>query len=332
MVYDHASKIGATADAQIEDTREDRHGNRRRLLGRKADGVVLAGYVERRGHGAPHDAHGEDGNDIHGSRLHQQQTQRRTQRDHKHEPPSARHIILGEGDAAQHARGAKDDEHHRHHIGRQACHLIQEGFDVAVARIVSGGKEQRQHKEAQQHAVVEQRRNLGKRELAAALQPGKYGGDEDEYQSRDDGDTQKRHAPAHVQSHHAAYGQTYDHSHRRPRGHRAQPQCASAVGHRAHSQRRGYRPEYRVGTRHAYAREHQRVIALGERRCHMAHHKEGDDGEQQPLELHRRHHHHEGQRHERHHPRIDRHQQSCPHLADVQVGGNVAEQTYGHKL
>ena len=64
----------------------------------------------------------------------------------------------------------------------------------------------------------------------------------------------------------------------------------------------------------------------------MTDHKDGNDGEEETLQLHARRHYHKRKRHQRHHPGINGNEHAGTRIADMKVGSDIGKKSDGHKF
>ena len=173
--------------------------------------------------------------------------------------------------------------------------LSQEGLNIAVARVIAGCHENRDHIERDEERVLEQLGQLFERKALARRHGGEHGRLVDDRDGRKGSDHGKRHAPAHGQTDGAAERQTEDLRDGRARGDHADGERPMACVDQARGHNRSDRPEHGVRAGDHQACADQDGIGRSQGGQELAQREHGQHAQQHPLEFKARGEHHERQ-------------------------------------
>ena len=210
--------------------------------------------------------------------------------------------------------------------------LSQERLDIAIARVIAGRHEHRDHIERDEERVLEQLGQLLERKTLARWHGRKDRGLVDDRDSRQHPDHGKRHTPAHGQANGAAERQAEDLCDGRTRGDHADGERPVTCVNQARRHNRSDRPEHGVRAGNHQARADQDGIGRRHSGQELTEREHGQHAQQHPLELKARSEHHERQRQQHDAPGVDRDHDARLGLGERERRGDVSQKADGHKL
>ena len=190
-------------------------------------------------------------------------------------------IELGEKEAAQKSGKAEDGEKHCDPVCREVGDLQHEGFDVAVAGVVTGGDEEGEEEDTGEDFIPEKLRHIFRGERCIAGNLREQEEEVGECHEGNDGHAGEGHAPSGGETDEAAHGKSEDHGDGCPGDDHAHG--SGLVGGGDDACRDGGRdgPEDGVGKSDADTGGKEGVVARRDRREYLRYGKECDHAKKQ---------------------------------------------------
>ena len=212
---------------------------------------------------------------------------------------------LTEQHAANNARSAEDQQQDGGKVGAKARHHLHKGFNVAVRRVMGRHHNNGKQVDTQQRRATHQQRQAFQRAGMLARQRGEQLNQAYQRNQRAHTNGEERRTPAEVLPYDAANRQTQHHRQCGTGGNQAQRLGAFTRWRESNSQRRGDRPEHRMGKGNADSADDQHRKIPRHKRQNMAGDEQHKQADQQPAPLHLAGQQHKRQGHQRHNPGVD---------------------------
>src|SRR5690554_4757045 len=261
LTGDLAAEQGAGADSQVIETGEQGHGYIRGILGNAQD-AGLQGKCQGQDGSAPDKAQAAQQPEVGGGR--QQHQQAEGQGEHAADQDSAR--MKGAAAAEDHRAGQPGATEYQQQSGDlvadQAGDVPDEGLYIAVGGELGGDADDHQGVDHHQRRTADQH-----------WQAGQHG-------NAEEGD-----APADHLADHPTEGNAQDHGQGGSGSDQTQGLGFASGRCNAHSQRRGDRPEHRVGQGDSHAADHQHAVTPGQEGQQMAGNEQDKYAQQQAAAL-----------------------------------------------
>ena len=323
---------GTGPDTEVEQPGKDGHGHGGLVRLDRADDLRLEGHVERRGAAAP-----QDENRARGGEARRACAQREQRQDHASDGARDKRLAttvvhVGEQDTSHQAGAAENRERRGDGGGLHPTHARQERLDVAIARVVGRGEQDRHRIHGRKAAISHERRQLAEGEGLARRYLRQDESKVDGHERRNRPNDAERHAPSQGEADRAPQRHAEDHGDGRSRRDHAERNRRMPRTHQARRHDRGDGPENRVGAGDHDARDHQNRERGGAGREGLTHRKHRENAQEQALELDARRRDHERQGEKHHRPRVHRDHDAGGGLGDAEARSDIGQEADGHEL